>query len=61
MLDYVEDLYRNWNDGAHSGGGAAERIHVLVLRNSQLKDQVRRLHRRVADADPDIIALPERT
>jgi hypothetical protein len=25
MLDYVEDLYRDWNDGARSGG-AARRI-----------------------------------
>ncbi|MEV6233440.1 hypothetical protein AB0L88_36795 [Saccharopolyspora shandongensis] len=26
MLDYVEDLYWDWNDGARSGGGAARRI-----------------------------------
>ncbi|MEU5851271.1 hypothetical protein [Saccharopolyspora shandongensis] len=26
MLDYVEDLYRDWNDGARSGGGAVRRI-----------------------------------
>ncbi|WP_201761402.1 MULTISPECIES: hypothetical protein [unclassified Nonomuraea] len=26
MLDYVEDLYRDWNDGARSGGGATRRI-----------------------------------
>lgn len=28
MLDYVEDLYRDWNDGARSGGGAAERVNA---------------------------------
>jgi hypothetical protein len=26
ILDYVEDLYRDWNDGARSGGGAAAKI-----------------------------------
>ena len=25
-LDYLEDLYRDWDDGARSGGGAAARI-----------------------------------
>lgn len=28
MLDYLEDLYRDWNDGARSGGGAAARINA---------------------------------
>src|SRR6266540_1351201 len=26
LLDYVEDLYRDWSDGARAGGGAAARI-----------------------------------
>jgi hypothetical protein len=25
-LDYLEDLYRDWNDGMRSGGGAAQRV-----------------------------------
>lgn len=28
QLDYVEDLYRDWNDGASAGGGAAARINA---------------------------------
>jgi hypothetical protein len=32
MLDYVEDLYRDWNTGAQSGGGAAERINAEFQR-----------------------------
>jgi hypothetical protein len=31
-LDYLEDLYRDWDDGAHSGGGAAARIDAEFSR-----------------------------
>ncbi len=31
-LDYLEDLYRDWNDGARSGGGAAGRIDAEFAR-----------------------------
>ncbi|MGY3676526.1 hypothetical protein [Streptomyces sp. TE33382] len=27
-LDYVEDLYRDWNDGNGATGGAAQRVHA---------------------------------
>ncbi|WP_280883345.1 hypothetical protein [Streptomyces pseudovenezuelae] len=31
-LDYLEDLYRDWNDGGASSGGAAEKLcHILFL------------------------------
>lgn len=39
MLDYVEDLYRDWNEGARSGGGAARRID----------GQFERIHRELGD------------
>lgn len=31
-LDYLEDLYRDWDDGARSGGGAAPRIDAEFSR-----------------------------
>ena len=41
--------------------GYANQIQVLALRNSELEDQARQLHRRLADADPDVIPLPDRS
>jgi len=39
----------------------ANQIQVLALRHSELEDQVRQLHRRMAYADPDVIPLPDRS
>ncbi|WP_024875967.1 hypothetical protein [Saccharomonospora piscinae] len=38
----------------------ANQIQILALRNSELEDQARQLHRRLADADNDVIPLPDR-
>ncbi|MGV9902885.1 hypothetical protein ACWDU8_10425 [Streptomyces sp. NPDC003388] len=38
-LDYVEDLYHDWNEGGHSAGGAAQRIEAEFDRiRSELGD-----------------------
>ncbi|HEV7975448.1 hypothetical protein [Amycolatopsis sp.] len=39
----------------------ANQIPVLALWNAELEDRARQLHRRLADADPDVIPLPDRT
>ncbi|RDI35444.1 hypothetical protein [Lentzea flaviverrucosa] len=39
----------------------ANRIQILALRNSELEEQVERLHRRLTDTDPDVTALPDRS
>lgn len=39
----------------------ANRIQILALRNAELEEQSRQLHHRLADADPDIIPLPDRS
>ncbi len=48
-LDYVEDLYRDWNDGGGSGGGAAKRIDA----------EFERIRRELGDL-PGIVASPSR-
>jgi len=48
-LDYLEDLYRDWNDGMRSGGGAAQRIDA----------EFERVRRELGDL-PGVVASPAR-
>jgi hypothetical protein len=48
-LDYLEDLYRDWNEGHPSGGGAARRIDA----------EFSRIRRELGDL-PGVIASPAR-
>ncbi|MFF2941343.1 hypothetical protein ACFVSQ_16025 [Streptomyces niveus] len=48
-LDYVEDLYRDWNDGGGSTGGAAKRIDA----------EFERIRRELGDL-PGVVASPSR-
>ncbi|MEU5335597.1 hypothetical protein AB0G51_20015 [Streptomyces asoensis] len=47
--DYVEDLYRDWNDGHRSSGGAASRLNA----------EFARIRRELGDL-PGIVASPAR-
>lgn len=49
QLDYVEDLYRDWNAGHRSGGGAAARVNA----------EFDRIRRELGDL-PGIVASPTR-
>jgi hypothetical protein len=49
MLDYVEDLYHDWNDGGRSSGGAANRIEA----------EFDRIRAELGDL-PGTVASPER-
>ncbi|MGA5207995.1 hypothetical protein [Streptomyces variegatus] len=49
QLDYVEDLYRDWNDGHRTSGGAAGRVNA----------EFDRIRRELGDL-PGIIASPAR-
>ncbi|MFD8354573.1 hypothetical protein ACFV1X_37315 [Streptomyces coelicoflavus] len=49
QLDYVEDLYRDWNDGHRTSGGAAGRVNA----------EFDRIRRELGDL-PGIIASPTR-
>lgn len=49
QLDYLEDLYRDWNDGGRSGGGAARRVDA----------EFDRIRRELGDL-PGVIARPSR-
>jgi hypothetical protein len=49
MLDYVEELYRDWNDGARSGGPAGQRIDA----------EFDRIRREIGDL-PGVVADPLR-
>lgn len=49
QLDYLEELYRDWNDGGTSGGGAASRIGA----------EFDRIRRELGDL-PGVIARPSR-
>ncbi|MGH3285126.1 MAG: hypothetical protein ACRDPD_10670 [Streptosporangiaceae bacterium] len=49
QLDYLEDLYRDWNDGGCSGGGAARRVEAGF-------DRIRR---ELSDL-PGVVAHPSR-
>jgi hypothetical protein len=48
-LDYLEDLYRDWNDGMRSGGGAAQRVDA----------EFERVRRELGDL-PGVVASPAR-
>ena len=48
-LDYLEDLYRDWNDGMRSGGGAAQRVDA----------EFERVRRELGDI-PGVVASPAR-
>ncbi|MFD1540188.1 hypothetical protein [Nonomuraea guangzhouensis] len=48
-LDYLEDLYRDWNDGGRSSGGAARRIDA----------EFDRIRRELGDL-PGVVASPSR-
>jgi hypothetical protein len=48
-LDYVEDLYRDWNDGKHSSGGATKRVDA----------EFERIRRDLGDL-PGTVASPAR-
>ena len=49
QLDYVEDLYRDWNDGHRTSGGAAGRVNA----------EFTRIRRELGDL-PGIVASPTR-
>jgi hypothetical protein len=49
QLDYVEDLYRDWNDGRRSGGGGAARVNA----------EFDRIRRELGDL-PGLVASPGR-
>jgi hypothetical protein len=49
MLDYLEELYQDWNDGRHSSGGAADRIN----------GEFDRIRRELGDL-PGVVAEPAR-
>lgn len=49
QLDYLEELYRDWNDGGTSGGGAASRINA----------EFDRIRRELGDL-PGVVARPSR-
>ncbi|MFD9463374.1 hypothetical protein [Streptomyces sp. NPDC060027] len=49
QLDYVEDLYRDWNDGHRTSGGAAGRVNA----------EFARIRRELGDL-PGITASPAR-
>ncbi|RYE42342.1 MAG: hypothetical protein EOP24_33015 [Hyphomicrobiales bacterium] len=49
QLDYLEDLYRDWNDGGRSGGGAARRVDA----------EFDRIRRELGDL-PGVVARPSR-
>src|SRR5262249_5931659 len=48
-LDYLEDLYRDWNEGLRSSGGAAQRIDA----------EFDRVRRELGDL-PGVVASPAR-
>ncbi|MEU6718339.1 hypothetical protein ABZ897_43310 [Nonomuraea sp. NPDC046802] len=48
-LDYIEDLYRDWNDGGRAGGGAVQRIDA----------EFDRIRRELGDL-PGVVASPAR-
>ncbi|MEU1185219.1 hypothetical protein ABZ464_47965 [Streptomyces sp. NPDC005820] len=48
-LDYLEDIYRDWNDGGASSGGAAERISA----------EFERIRRELGDL-PGVVSSPAR-
>ncbi|MEU5869521.1 hypothetical protein ABZ815_50750 [Nonomuraea sp. NPDC047529] len=48
-LDYLEDLYRDWNDGGRASGGAAQRIDA----------EFDRIRRELGDL-PGVVASPSR-
>ncbi|MEK8146256.1 hypothetical protein NKH18_48525 [Streptomyces sp. M10(2022)] len=49
LLDYVEDLYHDWNEGGRSAGGAVKRVEV----------EFDRIRAELGDL-PGVVASPER-
>ncbi len=49
LLDYAEELYRDWNDGGRAGGGAAQRVAA----------EFERIRREMGDL-PGVVASPAR-